>query len=281
VVPFQFYKRIRLGRGLRLNLSKTGVGLTFGGRGAHYTIHSSGRTTRSVGIPGTGIYWRDNKKIGGRMKRREPKGPPPTVPAALVEPAASAAGGSVGADYLEGLRLAALGEDAEAERLLERVLRSHAPLPDEAMKRDGTAGGTAEIAITPRILARVPHSHVAAALMLVEILQRSGRSEHAIQLLESLGALAPNAFLALSLADLYVEAGRWEDVLRVSEDFQRNTDDTTAQLLVYRARALRETGRPDVALMTLRTVLRSKKRDPDVLQEALDERERLAVPQER
>jgi len=50
-------KSIKIGKGVRLNLGKTGASLSFGTRGLRYTIHSSGRRTSSIGIPGTGISY--------------------------------------------------------------------------------------------------------------------------------------------------------------------------------------------------------------------------------
>jgi hypothetical protein len=43
--------------GVRLNVTKNGVGLGFGGKGVRFSVHSSGRRTVSAGIPGTGLYW--------------------------------------------------------------------------------------------------------------------------------------------------------------------------------------------------------------------------------
>lgn len=60
---FRFRRSIRLGPGIKMNLTKTGVGLTLGGRGAHYSIHSSGARRTSLGIPGTGLYYQD--RTGG------------------------------------------------------------------------------------------------------------------------------------------------------------------------------------------------------------------------
>ena len=57
-MSFRFRRAIRLSRHTRLNLSKTGIGLSAGVRGARVSAHSSGRITRTVGLPGTGIYWR-------------------------------------------------------------------------------------------------------------------------------------------------------------------------------------------------------------------------------
>lgn len=41
--------------GARVTLSKSGIGRSFGVKGARYSVHSSGRRTTSVGIPGTGL----------------------------------------------------------------------------------------------------------------------------------------------------------------------------------------------------------------------------------
>jgi hypothetical protein len=46
---------------MTLNVTKTGVGLSTGVPGARIGAHSSGRVTKTVGIPGTGIYWRDDE----------------------------------------------------------------------------------------------------------------------------------------------------------------------------------------------------------------------------
>jgi Protein of unknown function (DUF4236) len=53
---FRFYRRIHLFPGLSLNLSKSGPSVTVGMRGAHLTLGRGG-VTRTVGIPGTGIYY--------------------------------------------------------------------------------------------------------------------------------------------------------------------------------------------------------------------------------
>ena len=54
---FRFQKRIRLFKGLTLNLSKTGTSWAIGGRGASVNLRD-GKTTGNVGIPGTGLSYR-------------------------------------------------------------------------------------------------------------------------------------------------------------------------------------------------------------------------------
>ena len=54
---FRFQKRIRLFKGLTLNLSKTGTSWTIGGRGASINLRD-GKATGNVGIRGTGLSYR-------------------------------------------------------------------------------------------------------------------------------------------------------------------------------------------------------------------------------
>ena len=56
-MSIRFRKSINLGGGLKLNLNKKSAGLSFGGKGARFSMNSDGRKTTSIGIPGTGIYW--------------------------------------------------------------------------------------------------------------------------------------------------------------------------------------------------------------------------------
>lgn len=55
---FRFQKRIQITKGVRLNLSKSGPGLSFGSPGARFSINPKGRKNASFGIPGTGLSYR-------------------------------------------------------------------------------------------------------------------------------------------------------------------------------------------------------------------------------
>lgn len=65
-MSLRFRKSINLGGGVRLNFNKKSTGISFGTKGARYSINSNGRKTASVGIPGTGLYWTQSK--GGSSK---------------------------------------------------------------------------------------------------------------------------------------------------------------------------------------------------------------------
>lgn len=50
-------KSITICKGVRLNLGKSGASVSFGTKGLRQMIHTSGRRTTTVGIPGTGISY--------------------------------------------------------------------------------------------------------------------------------------------------------------------------------------------------------------------------------
>lgn len=58
----RFRKSVKIAPGVKLNLSKSGVSGTFGGKGASVNVGKDGAYL-NTGIPGTGIY--DRKKISG------------------------------------------------------------------------------------------------------------------------------------------------------------------------------------------------------------------------
>lgn len=53
----RFRKSFKIAPGIRVNLNKKSTSITFGKKGFHYTVSSSGRKTASVGIPGTGLSY--------------------------------------------------------------------------------------------------------------------------------------------------------------------------------------------------------------------------------
>ena len=54
----RFQKRIRILPGVYINLSKTGVSASVGGKGSTVNIGSSGKRMVTFGIPGTGLSYR-------------------------------------------------------------------------------------------------------------------------------------------------------------------------------------------------------------------------------
>ncbi|MCR4670007.1 MAG: DUF4236 domain-containing protein [Saccharofermentans sp.] len=59
-----FRKSISLGKGLKLNLSKSGPSVSFGKSGLRQSIALNGKTRTTVGIPGTGVYYTKASSVG-------------------------------------------------------------------------------------------------------------------------------------------------------------------------------------------------------------------------
>src|SRR5262245_34846785 len=58
-------KSMKIAPGVRLNVSKTGVGASVGGKGGRYSVHSSGRRATTVGsgiVPG--LYYQSSNSGG-------------------------------------------------------------------------------------------------------------------------------------------------------------------------------------------------------------------------
>lgn len=65
----RFRKSFKIAPGVKLNLNKNSSSVTFGKRGAHYTVNSKGKKTASVGIPGTGISY--TQSTGGNTSSKK------------------------------------------------------------------------------------------------------------------------------------------------------------------------------------------------------------------
>ena len=62
----RFRKSINLGGGFRVNLSKSGIGYSWGGKGFRVTKTASGKTRATTSIPGTGISY--TQEFGGKKR---------------------------------------------------------------------------------------------------------------------------------------------------------------------------------------------------------------------
>lgn len=69
---WRFRKSFKIAPGIKLNLNKKSTSVTFGTRGAHYTINSKGKRTKSIGFPGTGISY---VETSGEEKSTVPSSP--------------------------------------------------------------------------------------------------------------------------------------------------------------------------------------------------------------
>ena len=59
---FRYKKSINLGGGIKINLSKSGIGYSWGVKGFRITKTASGKMRKTYNIPGTGVSWVDESK---------------------------------------------------------------------------------------------------------------------------------------------------------------------------------------------------------------------------
>ena len=85
---FRMRKSMKIAPGVRLNVSKRGVGASVGGKGARYSVHSSGRRTTTLGsgvVPG--VYYQSSKGSGSRRRAsRSQAAPQQSAPPSSKKP---------------------------------------------------------------------------------------------------------------------------------------------------------------------------------------------------
>ncbi|MBM4421995.1 MAG: DUF4236 domain-containing protein [Chloroflexi bacterium] len=297
-MPLRFNKRVSLGKFLRLNISKSGVGLTVGPRGANVTVGPRG-THATVGLPGTGLSY-TQKIADAKVGRFDSISAPPSTPhapqhfrdpgpfapdyekelvaglndfyngqadsalahllaAAPHEPAAAIFAAFVLAGRSEGR--------ARAIELLEGVAQSDAKLPTVLMQKY-LASATLPVAISPTVSADVPADGLAASLLLAELYQAEGQVDEAIALLDEINDLAQSPALTLSLCELLANKNMWDEIIALAKDTAA-TDDVTLETKVWYGRAMLEKGLPEAAASVFGEALKKKKGiSPPLLNEA-------------
>lgn len=65
---FRLHRSMKLFPGVRLNFSKSGLGLSLGVPGAHLSLNPKYGTRATLGIPGTGLSY--SQKIGGKKQHK-------------------------------------------------------------------------------------------------------------------------------------------------------------------------------------------------------------------
>jgi hypothetical protein len=63
----RLFKKVKIAKGVSVNISKSGASLSVGPKGAKVTINNKGGVTASTSIPGTGISYRE--KMNPKSKR--------------------------------------------------------------------------------------------------------------------------------------------------------------------------------------------------------------------
>ncbi|WP_212744394.1 DUF4236 domain-containing protein [Rhodococcus sp. Q] len=82
---FRFQKRIKLAPGVSLNVSKSGIGYSVGGKGVRVTKSANGRVTRTLSVPGTGL---SHSQTVRRAPSRRSSAPTRSTPTRSTPPSA-------------------------------------------------------------------------------------------------------------------------------------------------------------------------------------------------
>jgi tetratricopeptide (TPR) repeat protein len=293
-MAFRMRKSIKVAPGVRLNVSKSGVGASVGGKGARYSAHSSGRRSTTLGsgvVPG--VYYQkssgggSSRTRGSRSEAAQQVAPPSSKKPGLFAPKGEKelykaikaqdvkAIKSVGVYHkdfllpsysLAGLMLLT-SEPNEAEQLLsEAFATGKDPAGDKFVASYLLT--RLELSLAQGVTAELPVNRDAVGLALAELKQDHGDLEGAIDVVEQ---LEPTTYSAVSLAELYAQTERWDDVIELTEGM-KNEDDASALLCVFRGQAFRHQGFHDAAHEALKEALRSRSREGPIRHKALAER---------
>ena len=298
---FRFSKSIRLGKFIRLNISRAGVGgsigigpLRFGAgpRGTRFTADLPGAGTSYVKqwggaksrqrvkdegeavvttssapvteIPSPGFFAPGHEKQFVKALNASHAGDEETAIENFLEAADEEPSAAVSAAFILSRRE---GGRERAVSLLEGVVQAEREFPTELM-RQYLDSARVPVRITPRVEAAVTLGALASTLLLVELYQEQGRIDDAIGLLEELEELAGDPVLTLSLCELYAARGVWDGIIERAKAVEAS-DDVTLETRIFYGRAMQEKGLDEAALEVFGGLLRKKKgRSPELLREA-------------
>ena len=298
-MPFRFFRRVPLGKGLTMNISKTGLSFSAGPRGGAFTLGTSG-ARGTMSLPGTGLFYTvDKKNILTSKKKRAPKKPKalpqdsplelgffdkwrvPKEEQVVVEGFKALVGGdhSLALEYFEkaantadahwiaGMIRLKQGEHDLAERHLKFALSHEKALGTLVCKYDVEV--ILKLPITEHIFALAQPRRRGTLLALVECQQDRGDYQSALDYCQQLVDEYPEDLLVtLSLIELQSmmaspltesTAKQWVAMIGTLN----NDSDVHAALLMYKAQALMVLGLDKASLTTLSQAYR-KKRDRDV-----------------
>ncbi len=306
-MAFRFWRRVGLAPGITMNLSKSGGSLSFGPRGAKFTVSPRGNRA-TAGLPGTGLFYTQRLAGGqssgaGARNEGAPEAPvvdvndrltlgffkrlaTPADEEALVDGCRAMITGNeeealehlknalhlADAAYLAGFLALKRERLHEAGQCLTAAAQKHEELGRYFAKYQLDA--ITSIPLTDEVVAHVGPDLRGVLLGLVEVYQGLERWKDAVATLERLLRIEPDdVVVKLSVAEVLLDAKPDDpDMCQRVVHFAEGVDNETpihAALLLYKARALRGLGLLDAARNTLTTALRRKKDRPGDLLRAL------------
>ncbi|MEO8571774.1 MAG: DUF4236 domain-containing protein [Chloroflexota bacterium] len=237
----RFRRSIKLAPGVKVNLTKTGLGLTLGPRGAHYSVHSSGRRTRSIGLPGTGFYYQS--RVGGSQSRAGTASGiadarvagaavPRTVLEAIPHPGLFASGTEKA--YHAGLLAYLSGDEASTASSFEAVLSADPTVASAHVFAGFAANAQGDIpraighlegvvAGTYHLPDRLETKYLINVGLLISLVVRITEAVSASVPMSAIGA-------ALGLAELYQSSGRLSEAIGLVHQIHTAVPDPIVRL---------------------------------------------------
>jgi Protein of unknown function (DUF4236) len=287
-VGFRVRKSFKLAPGVRMTVTPRGIGVSAGPRGAKLSVHSSGRVTQTLSLPGSGISHKETFGPSRRLPRgstmptnlSRPPQPAPHVPSWIApkwekqlwmvtirrpNPPDIATVATPDqrshqvVTFLETvMHLLPNADLPSARRRVEWLwFFGYDPANDPFLHRY-MPDLTIVLGLTAEITAALPADRDALGLLLAELRQATGDIAQAIDCVES---LTPSSPTAVSLAELYASQNRWRDIVDLTNDL-KNDDDLLTYLLIQRGVALRELRMFDAARESFKRALAPRSRPP-------------------
>lgn len=297
-------KSFKVMPGVRMTVSKSGISASAGVPGARISKSTSGRTTRTVGVPGTGIYHTKSSSSGRSSSQTQRGAGTATAPVAratkpgflapkwekelykavtssrfdeLPRIAQTYPEAAVVAATLEGLLAMEGGDSERALEVCRWAWANGGELDDHPFTRKYLGSSEVTVTVARGVSATLPISRDALGLALAELEQSAGNLEAAVAVVEQLD---PSPVAAVSLCELYGAQGQHDAVVDVTNGL-RNEDDPTALLLALRGVALRELGHLTAAREAFKEALKSKSRDAAIRHFALVGRARTYLAENK
>jgi hypothetical protein len=303
---FRVRKSIKIMPGVRMTVTPRGMSVSAGVKGARVSAHSSGRVTRTVGIPGSGISHvttssASSRARGAATNSRVPARPVTTRPP-ITKPATAPTPGvfapkwekelhkalvaspniadlpRIGAEHEQARAAAALfeatygampaGDHGRAIGLLQWLHGTGYEPANDAFLNKYLPGFLISLSIADGIDVQLPPSRDLIGLILAEALQAGGDLSAAADIVEQ---LEPSTIAAVSLAELYAAQELWDGVVDLTNGIT-NEDEAATFLLIQRGIALRELGYPDASREALKEALKIRSRPAELRHRALIER---------
>jgi tetratricopeptide (TPR) repeat protein len=243
-VGIRFRRSIKLGPGVRLTVGKRGLSsVSFGRRGARYTVGRGGRRTKTIGVPGTGLSYiattsassSGGRSSSARSARAKPEPAASPIDPATVVPRAGLLAPGREKRFRDGVVAYLHGDKPRALAAFEQASASD----DRNVSDDLFAGVTSAQLERGADAIRYLEKVVASDVELPDELMQKYLPSDVLELTARV-SITPNVAAdvaldsigaALMLAELYQESGRREEAIGLIQQLaDANPDDEALRL---------------------------------------------------